>query len=187
MTERMSAIADEDLSEAQRAAKSAFETSRGYALMGPFNVLLRSPEVMERAANLGRYLRFESPVSQALREFAILITARTWSQDFEWHHHVKYALEAGLAKTIIEELADGGRPTGMSADEAAVYQFCTELHQNKSVSDATYAAAIKAVGEQGVIDMAAISGYYTMLAMAMNVARTPPPADDGAPKLRSLP
>jgi 4-carboxymuconolactone decarboxylase len=119
-------------------------------------------------------------------ELVILVTAREWTQQFEWSHHYKYALEAGLAKPIIEAVAQGCRPRDMQEDEAAAYDFSMELHRRKSVSDATYARALKLFGERGVIDLTGISGYYSLLAMMMNVARTPPD-DDAANLLEPFP
>ena len=108
-------------------------------------------------------------------EFAILITARYWTQNYEWDAHNQLALQGGLSADIIKAIAEGRRPDKMAADEEALYTFCDELHRNQSVSDATYARAVSAFGEQGVIDIVGISGYYTLLAMVLNTARTPVP------------
>jgi 4-carboxymuconolactone decarboxylase len=114
----------------------------------------------------------------------ILITAREWTQEFEWSHHYKYALEAGLPRAIIDAIADGRRPEAMGEDEAAAYDFAIELHRRKSVSDATYARLLALYGEQGVIDLTGICGYYSLLAMVMNVARTKPDTTEGLPLKR---
>jgi len=110
-------------------------------------------------------------------EMVILVTAREWTQQFEWSHHYKYAIEAGLANELIQAIADGRRPDRMAEDEAAAYDFSIELHHRKSVSDATYARAFAQFGERGIIDLVGVSGYYSFLAMMLNVARTP--ADTG--------
>jgi 4-carboxymuconolactone decarboxylase len=130
---------------------------------------------MLRAKAMGDYLRFKSALPPRLSEFAILITARHWTQQFEWGVHAPIAIKAGLHPEIVKAIAEGRRPTGMSEDEAIVYDFCTELHQNKSVSDVIYSKALAKFNEQGVIDLVGINGYYTFLSMVMNVARTPPP------------
>ena len=142
--------------------------------------LLRSPEVMNRARAMGDYLRFKSVFPPRLSEFAILITARHWTQNYEWDAHYQLALKGGLREEIARAVAEGRRPEQMAEDEEILYNFCTELHQNKSVSDATYARMLKAFGEQGVIDAIGISGYYTLLAMVLNTARTPVPAGRAA-------
>jgi 4-carboxymuconolactone decarboxylase len=147
---------------------------------------LRSPEVFLRAKAMGDYLRFKTVLPPKLREFAILVTARQWTQQYEWEFHSSVAIKAGLSSEIIKAVADGRRPVGMSEEEEIVHDFCIELHQNKSVSDATYAKVLSKFGEQGVIDLASINGYYTFLSMVMNVARTPAPKGDG-PALVPLP
>jgi 4-carboxymuconolactone decarboxylase len=176
-TERLPPIAEAELTEEQRQAAEAFKEGRGYAVHGPFAVMLRSPEVMLRAKAMGDYLRFRNVLPRRVSEMVILITAREWTQQFEWTYHYRYAMEAGLAPAIADAIAEGRRPEAMAEDEAAAYAFAMELHQRKSVSDATYARAVALLGEQGVIDLTGICGYYSMLAMMMNVARTPAPAE----------
>jgi len=148
--------------------------------------LLRSPGVGERLQQLGAELRFKSSIPQALNEFAILITAREWSSQYEWHGHHRLALAAGLPDSVAADLAQGRRPEGMSEDQRIVYDFCTELHRNRSVSDATFAAAKQRFGERGVIDLIAVSGYYVTVAMTLNVARVALP-EGVAPPLPALP
>jgi 4-carboxymuconolactone decarboxylase len=184
--DRLPTIPAAKLTEPQKAAVAAFKAARGTEPFGPFVPLMRSPEVMLRAQALGEYLRFRSALPKPLNELVILITARTWTQQYEWHHHASHALAAGLAPAIIEAVADGRRPERLSEEEAVVYEFPTELHRNRSVSDATYERARQHFGEQGVIDMTAVCGYYSMLAMVLNVARTPLP-EGAAPLLRPLP
>jgi len=111
-------------------------------------------------------LRLGTPLS----ELVVLITAREWSQDYEWYVHYPIALKAGIAKDIADAIADGRRPTGMSADEEIVYDFTAELQKNKRVSDPTFNRAEQRFGKKGVVDMTGISGYYTFLAMQLNMA-----------------
>jgi 4-carboxymuconolactone decarboxylase len=111
-----------------------------------------------------------------LSEFVILLTARQWTQQYEWNAHQSLALKGGLKSDIVEAIAAGRRPERMAADEEALYSVVDELHRNQSVSDTTYAHAIATVGEQGLIDAIGITGQYTMLAMVLNTARTPLPA-----------
>jgi 4-carboxymuconolactone decarboxylase len=173
--ERMPPIPPERMTEAQKKAVDEFRAARNADVGGPFAPLLRSPEVMNRARAMGDYLRFKSVLPPRLSEFAILITARQWTQNYEWDAHNRIALQAGLSQEIVTALADGRRPERMAEDEDILYSFCTELQRNQSVSDATYARAVGKFGEQGVIDMIGISGYYTLLAMVLNTARTPVP------------
>ena len=174
--DRMPPIPAEKMTDEQRKAVEEFRAARNAGVSGPFAPLLRSPEVMNRARALGDYLRFKSVFPPRLSEFAILITARHWTQNYEWDAHYQLALKGGLREDIARAVAEGRRPERMAEDEEILYNFCTELHQNQSISDATYARALKAFGEQGIIDAIGISGYYTFLAMVLNTARTPVPA-----------
>ena len=188
MSERLPPIADADLTQEQREAAEAFKEGRGYAVHGPFAVMLRSPEVMLRAKAMGDYLRFRNVLPKRVSEMAILITAREWTQQFEWTYHYRYAMEAGLAREIADAIGEGRRPRDMADDETAAYDFAIELHHRKGVSDATYARALALFGERGVVDLTGICGYYSLLAMTMNVARTLPPADAKAvPPLAKFP
>jgi 4-carboxymuconolactone decarboxylase len=184
--DRMPPIPAEKMTEAQTRAAEEFRAARGTGLSGPFVPLLRSPEVMNRARAMGDYLRFKSVLPPRLSEFAILITARRWSQNYEWDAHYQLALKGGLREDIARAVADGRRPERMAEDEEALYDFCTELHTTQSVSDLTYARTVKVFGEQGVIDAVGISGYYTLLAMVLNTARTPLPGGR-TPALSPLP
>jgi 4-carboxymuconolactone decarboxylase len=173
--DRLPPIPESQQTEAQKKAIAEFTAARKTGISGPFVPLLRSPEVMNRARAMGDYLRFNSVLPPRLSEFAILITARYWTQNYEWDAHNQLALQGGLSADIIKAIADGRRPDKMAADEEALYTFCDELHRNQSISDATYARAVSTFGEQGVIDIVGISGYYTLLAMVLNTARTPVP------------
>ncbi len=174
--ERMPIIPDDQMTDAQKAAAATFAEGRGYAVRGPFAAMLRSPEVMLRAKAMGDYLRFKSTLPPRLNELAIIVTARHWGQSYEWHAHRPLAEKGGLRAEIADAIADGRRPTAMSIDEEAVYDFATELHVNKCVSDPTYARALALFGEKGIIDLTAVNGYYTLIAMVLNVARTALPA-----------
>lgn len=175
--DRMPEIPADKMTEAQQKAAQEFAAGRGTPVFGPFVPLLRSPEAMLRVKAMGDYLRFKNVLPAKLSEFVILITARQWTQQYEWDVHYPIALKAGLSAEIAKAVADGRRPQNMPADEELVYDFLTELHDTKSVSDATYARAVARFSEQGVIDMIGVNGYYTFLAMVMNTARTALPPD----------
>jgi 4-carboxymuconolactone decarboxylase len=171
--DRMPPIPPDRLTDAQKKAMVEFRAARNADVSGPFWPLLRSPEVMNRARAMGDYLRFNSVLPPRLSEFAILITARQWTQNYEWDVHAPLAQQGGLEPAVIAAIADGRRPEGMTDDEDALYTLCDELHRTQSVSDNTYTRAVKTFGEQGVVDILGISGYYTMLAMVLNTSRTP--------------
>jgi 4-carboxymuconolactone decarboxylase len=185
-TDRLPAIPAAQMTDAQKKAVAEFEAARKTGISGPFVPMLRSPEVMNRARAMGDYLRFNSSLPPRLSEFAILITARRWSQNYEWDAHNRLALQAGLAPAIVTALIADRRPEAMAPDEEALYNFCDELHRTQHVSDATYARAVAAFGERGVIDIVGIQGYYTLLAMVLNTARTPVPPG-ATPALTPIP
>ena len=173
--DRMPPIPADKLTDAQKRAVEEFKAARSADTSGPFVPLLRSPELMSRARAMGDYLRFKSVLAPRLSEFAILIAARQWTQQYEWDVHYPLATRAGLNPDTAKAVAEGRRPDRMAEDEEVLYNLCTELQRNQSVSDATYQRAVAKLGEQGVIDAIGIQGYYTLLAMVMNTARTPLP------------
>jgi len=173
--ERLGPIAKENYDDAQKAAHADFLALRKVDFSGPWHVFIRAPELLTAAQRMGEYLRYRCSLSGRLSELAILIVARFWTQDYEWGAHRKHALAAGLAPAVVEAIRDGRRPESLSEDEAGLYDFVMELLQTKRVSDATYARAAALFGEGGLVDLCGIVGYYQLLALTMNVARTPAP------------
>ena len=145
-------------------------------LGGPFNVWLRSPGIGDCVQRLGEEIRFRSSLPAKLNELAIIVTARFWTSQYEWHAHCKLALDAGLDPSIARDIAEGRRPTGMDADEEIVYEFSRALHEHHEVSDALFERARERFGERGVFDIIAANGFYSLVAMCLNVDRTPLPA-----------
>ena len=173
--DRMPPIPADKLTDAQKKAIEEFKAARSVDISGPFVAMLRSPEVMNRARAMGDYLRFRSSLPPRLSEFVILLTARRWTQQYEWNAHAPLAVKGGLNADIVKAVAEGRRPEKLAEDEEIVYLLFDEIQRTQSVSDGTYARAVGKIGEQGVIDVMGITGYYTMLAMVMNTARTPLP------------
>ena len=164
------------MTPAQRQVANAIMAGPRKSLGGPFNAWLRSPELADKLQLVGEHLRFHSSVPPRLNEFAILITARAWDADYEWSAHYPLALKAGLKPSIAADLASGKRPAGMAADETAVYDFVTELRRTHRVGDPTYAAAHAVIGDQGIVDLVALSGYYDLVSMTLNTAQVAAPA-----------
>ncbi len=173
VTERMPPLPIAAMTERQRAAADELTAGPRKGVKGPFIALMRSPELMARLQKVGEYLRFESAIPPRLSEFATLIVARQWAQQFEWAIHVPLALKAGCASETIAALAESRRPERMSRDEAIVYDFAIELARHRGVADATYDAACGAFGEEGIVDLVAILGYFATVSMILNVAQTP--------------
>jgi 4-carboxymuconolactone decarboxylase len=182
--DRMPPIPADKLTDAQKKASEIFAEGRGYAVRGPFVPLLRSPEVMLRAKAMGDYLRFKSVLTSRLNEMVILITARAWTQNYEFHAHRELALKAGLHVEIADAIAQGSRPVGMAEDEEIAYDTATEILRDKRVSDRTYARALAKFGDQGVIDLLGVVGYYNFLAIVMNATRTAMPPGVAEPLKR---
>ena len=182
---RFPPLSREAMTPAQRAVAEAIVAGPRGGLRGPFQAWLRAPELAQRLQKLGEHLRFEGSVPRRLNELAILITARAWDAQFEWFAHHRLALEAGLDPAIAADIAEGRRPAALAPDEAAVYDFCTELRATRAVSDATLARALEHVGEQGVVELIAVSGYYYLVSMTLNVAEVPLP-EGVAPPLKPL-
>jgi 4-carboxymuconolactone decarboxylase len=132
--------------------------------------MMYSPQVMSQARAMGDYLRYKSALGNTLSELAILITAHEWTQDYEWAVHYPIALQAGIRKEVADAIAAGRRPKAMSPDEEAVFDFTSELLRNKQVSDDKFERARSRFGSKGVVDLTGIVGYYTFLAMQLNVA-----------------
>jgi 4-carboxymuconolactone decarboxylase len=151
-------------------------------IAGPWNGLLRSPRVADPVEQLGEYVRFHSSIPYRLYEFTVLVVARHLTAQYPWSVHYAPAIKAGIDPRVVEQIAAGKRPSsGMQEDETVVYDFCTELLERHDVSDDTYNAMTARFGEQGVIDLIGIIGYYNLISLVMIADRFPPQA--GAPVL----
>lgn len=176
--DRMPPLPPEQLTAAQQDALAQIIAGPRGAAVGPFVVLLRSPELMNRLQRVGEYLRYDKALDARLFELAVLVVARHWDQGFEWAHHHPLALAAGLPADVVEAVGAGRRPETTDAATAAVWDLLDQLLTTGGVDDDRYARALGALGEDGVVELVAAAGYYTTLALLMNVARTP--AQDGA-------
>jgi 4-carboxymuconolactone decarboxylase len=172
--DRLPPIPSDKMTAEQKKAVEEFIAARNAQPAGPFIAMLRSPEVMMRARAMGDFLRYRSSLPPRLSEFVILMTARQWTQQYEWNTHYDIAIKAGVKVDVAKAIAEGRRPEGLTEDEQTLYDFCSELQHNRSVTDATYARMLSKFGETGIIDTAGIVGYYSFLAIMLNTARTPP-------------
>jgi len=170
-----------DWTPAQRAAAEEIINGPRKALISPFVPMLRSPEFTTHAQRLGEYLRYRSAIGLKLSELAILVVARQWSQQVEWAIHAPIAEREGVPPDVIAAIGEGRRPDTMDDDIALVHDFCVELHHRRNVTDTTWQRAVARFGEHGTVDLVGLNGYYTMLAMMMNAARTAVPASPAAP------
>jgi len=182
---RFKPIAPEDMTAEQKRVAQALTDGQRGGVRGPFPALLRIPALADRVRVLGDFVRFESSLPAPLRELAILVVARFWSAQYEWYAHSRHAVQAGLDPSVPEAIAQGRRPPRLSADEALVYDLCTELFYQRDVSDPTFAAAVKRFGETAVLELVGLAAYYGFVSLILNVNRTPIP--DGATPLAPLP
>ena len=184
--DRLPPIPADKQTEAQKKAAVEFQKERMTEVFGPFVPLSRSPQLMIDAARMGTYLRFGNTLPRALCEFAIILQARRWTQEYEWYVHAADARTAGLPEEIIRAVAEGRRPEKMSDDQDIVYEFGRELNDLHAVTDRTYARALARFGEQGVMDLVGVNGFYSLISMVLNVGRTPLPKG-AAPALKPMP
>jgi 4-carboxymuconolactone decarboxylase len=184
--ERLPTIPPSQYTEEQKQAAADFEAARKVAVFGPFEPLMYSPQVMSQARAMGDYLRYKSAIGNTLSELAILMTAREWTQDYEWSVHYPIALKSGIRPEIADAIGDGRRPAALSPDESIVYDYVNELLKNKRISDPTFERAKARFGAKGVVDITGIVGYYTLLAMQLNAAQYHQNAMDGK-KLPRMP
>ena len=177
---RFSEYTYEQLDDKQKAVADVMKQKTLSGIGGPNNVLLRSPSFADNIMRMSDYLRYNSSVPRRLNELAILLVARHWNSQFEWGLHVPAALKAGLAEAVINDLAEWRRPAAMEPDESIVYEFVTDLLTNQAVRDEVFAKAKAALGEQRVVDLIGVTGFYVMLSMVLNTAEIPLPPDAAA-------
>jgi 4-carboxymuconolactone decarboxylase len=171
----------DQLNEKQKPlAEQAMKVS-SVGIGGPYNLMLRSPVFGQKMFDLLYYLRWQTSVPLKLNEFAILIIGRQWRSQVEWFAHAPLAIKAGLSPDIVAELKAGKRPSNMSPEETAVYDFVTELTTKKAISDETFNRTKQLLGEQQVVDLAAVAGTYVSLAMMLAMAEQSIPPDKEEP------
>jgi 4-carboxymuconolactone decarboxylase len=169
--DRLKALNYDQMTPEQKKLVETVLAGRGPG--GSFNILLRSPESGEAFFNMGEPVRAGLQISEKLKELGISLTARFWGGQMEWLSHSRSAQTAGFSQEKLTAIAEGRRPTGMAADEEAVYNFVTELFKTREVSDATFAAARNQLGERGIVDLIVATGYYQIVSMMMTTDRLP--------------
>lgn len=146
-----------------------------FNLGGPFNALLRSPDLATQVAGLGSFFRFGTSLPPRWVELAIITTARFWTAQYEWYAHARFAGTAGLEDTVIEAIKTNKRPNFPTQDDETIFDFCSQLHTSHQVSDQNYKSAVDLLGEQGVVELIGLIGFYTMVSMTLNTFQVPAP------------
>ncbi|MFL6933487.1 MAG: carboxymuconolactone decarboxylase family protein [Xanthobacteraceae bacterium] len=178
---RFPPLAMDQLNEQQRPLGEEIMKVSRVGLGGPYNPMLRSPVLGQRMFDLLRYLRWDTSLPLRLNEFAILIVGRQWRSQVEWFAHAPLAEKAGLSPAIIAELKANRRPANMAPDEAAVYDFVTELMTRHEVSDETFDRARQLLGDQRLVDLTAVAGTYVTIAMILAMAEEGVPPSEEPP------
>ena len=172
---RLPELTLENMSEEQRQLADEIASGPRGGVRGPFPWLLRSPGIAAHVQRLGAYIRYESALPGNLRELAILITARFWSAQYEWYAHKPIALQEGVDEAVIEAIAGRHRPQFANSVEAAIHDFCFPMLETHEVPDETYQVALDALGEEQLVDLVSLLGYYSLLAMLMATFNIPVP------------
>jgi len=171
---RIHTLAPEDLTYRQREVHDAIVSGPRGVVRGPLAVWLHRPELADRAQALGRYCRYETTLEPRLSELAILVTARIWSSEFEWQAHKKIGLEVGLDAIVVETIRQGRRPHFTREDEAVIHDFSLALLTERRVTDELYSRATAVLGEDRLVDLTGLLGYYSLISMTINVFEVAP-------------
>jgi len=178
---RYKEISSAEMTSAQKEVRDEIVAGRRGRFGGPFHILIRAPEACRHLQRLGEYLRWGSSLAPALSELAICLTARHLRASIEWHAHAPLAVEAGVPGAAIEAIRTGAAPSFTAADQVLVHRVITELIDTKQLSDATFAEAMARFGEQGIVELATIVGYYTAVGNALNIFQVPLPPGASQP------
>lgn len=182
MSGRFPALASEQMTDEQRAVAAEISSGPRGGVRGPFIALLHHPDLARRVQLLGEHLRFGTGLAPDLIELVVLFVARTWTCQYEWYAHARIAREkTDLSSEIIEALAVGATPENMRDDQRIVYTLCRDMFRKGAVDDAVFGEAVGLMGRAGVLDVLALCGYYSMLAMVLNAAQIPLPAGEAPP------
>src|SRR5712671_3723434 len=165
-----------EMSPAQKRVHDQIIAGKRGRFGGPFELLIRAPEICGLASQLGEHLRWGTTLPDRLSELAIITTARFWRAQYEWYAHAPLAEEAGVPHAAVEAIRTGGTPAFAATDEALVYRICSELFRTQRLSDASFGEAIAALGEQGLVEVISLIGYYTLIGNTLNVFQVALPA-----------
>ena len=174
-------ITPAEMTPAQRRVHDLIVAGRRGRFGGPFQLLIRAPEICEHVAKLGEHLRWGTSLPDRLSELAIITTARFWRAQFEWFAHAPLAEKAGVPAAAVEAIRRGETPSFTQKDEALVHRICTELFNTQRLSDASFAEAVASLGETGLIEVIGIIGYYTMIGNTLNVFQVALPEGERPP------
>ncbi len=165
---RLRTLSPGEMSDDQKAIYAESTASKRGVVTPPLRAWIHAPEVARHANRLGAFLRYDTTLGPRYSELAILVTARTWSAQFEWYAHKKMALEAGLEPAIVDAINHRRTPVFDDAKARLVYDFATVLNRDRKVPDALYREAVATLGETGVVELVGLLGYYSLVSMTLN-------------------
>jgi len=171
---RYSLLSPQTLTPEQKAVYDSIAAARKGSVPTPFHIFLQSPELADRAQQLGSLLRYRTGLTPRQSEIAILVTAKHWDEEYEWSVHAPEARKAGVAEDVIEAIRTGTRPASLAGDDALVYEFANTFYAKRDVPDEVFERAVTRFGQKSVVELSAILGYYSMLAIVMRVYRVKP-------------
>ena len=174
-------IAVAEMNPAQKRVHDQIIAGKRGRFGGPFELLIRAPEICGLASQLGEHLRWGTSLPDRLSELAICTTARFWRAQYEWYAHAPLAVNAGVPAAAIEAIRTGGTPHFTAADEALVHRLCSEIFRTQRLSDASFSEATAAFGEQGLVELISLIGYYTLIGNTLNVFQVALPAGETPP------
>lgn len=172
---RISLPSPENMLPEQRRVYDKVVAGRRGKVQGPLRAALHSAELADRWQALGELLRYDTTLTPRQSELAILVTGRACCSPFEWHAHRSEAQKAGISQEVIDALAAEAMPADLPPNETVVVEYARELNATNSVSDATHARALQCLGERALVELTALVGYYTMVAMMLNAQEIPLP------------
>ena len=172
---RIPLFTPENMTPEQKRVYEAIVSGPRGRLQGPLRAALHRPELADKWQQFGEILRYRTSLPPRLSELAILVTARHCNCNLEWHIHEQMARQAGLDTAIIEDIRVGKRPGTADAEELVIFDYADELNRLKTVTDATYRLALERCDVVGVVELTALVGYYTMVAMTLNAHDIPLP------------
>jgi 4-carboxymuconolactone decarboxylase len=173
--QRVPDLKPEELDARQKALFDAIAGPRGGVVRGPFAIWLRQPDLVEKANDFGNHLREGTSVAAHLSELGILVTARYWNASYEWFAHANTAVKVGVDPAVVEAIRIGATPSFDDPEQQVVYDLSRELYETKFISDDVYPRALDVLGQERTVDLVAILGFYTMVAMTLNAFHAPLP------------
>jgi 4-carboxymuconolactone decarboxylase len=146
-------------------------------LIGPFNAFVHAPGVGRHLSALGGRLRFKTSIERRLSELAIITVGAAWRAEFEWWAHAGTARKHGVSDAVVDAIGRGDEPPFEAEDERAIYEVARQLTSTGRLSQETHDAARRFLGDQGMVELVYLCGYYTLISFLLNAFAVPLPPE----------